>query len=264
MKGAFIIDFSHGRAHVTEPPEKLRRAKTGCITCRRRRKKCDETKPRCTACSRNRLLCAWPDDHAHDRNASFEPGEVASISDGESSSTTLPTTSFSRPWPGDHIPKHQDHGLPAASTTAVPQAPPADTIPPRSFTIAPSPWAVLQADATSGHLFQHFVESTVKRIVATSALQMPFTSHILPVAYNDDNVLHAILAVSGSHLSFRQKSCAFSARSHYAVALRAAKHEVTRFASGSHDRILQLLILLIMLCHFEVCVDSRIRSSRRD
>ena len=36
------------------------RVKTGCLTCRRRRKGCDEEKPVCTACKRLQLLCIWP------------------------------------------------------------------------------------------------------------------------------------------------------------------------------------------------------------
>ncbi|KAG6069069.1 hypothetical protein E4U32_005157 [Claviceps aff. humidiphila group G2b] len=33
------------------------RSKTGCITCRRRKKKCDESKPRCMNCEKNAVLC---------------------------------------------------------------------------------------------------------------------------------------------------------------------------------------------------------------
>ncbi|KAH9234870.1 hypothetical protein K456DRAFT_1834740, partial [Colletotrichum gloeosporioides 23] len=36
------------------------RVRTGCLTCRGRKKKCDETKPRCRGCERNRLECKWP------------------------------------------------------------------------------------------------------------------------------------------------------------------------------------------------------------
>ncbi|KAK1486752.1 hypothetical protein CCUS01_15082 [Colletotrichum cuscutae] len=36
------------------------RVRTGCLTCRGRKKKCDETKPRCRGCERNRLECRWP------------------------------------------------------------------------------------------------------------------------------------------------------------------------------------------------------------
>lgn len=38
-----------------------RRTITGCMTCRKRRKKCDEEKPICGGCRRNYLQCNWPD-----------------------------------------------------------------------------------------------------------------------------------------------------------------------------------------------------------
>lgn len=38
-----------------------KRTTTGCLTCRKRKKKCDEVKPICTACERNFLECEWPD-----------------------------------------------------------------------------------------------------------------------------------------------------------------------------------------------------------
>lgn len=36
------------------------RTKTGCFTCRKRKKKCDEKSPVCQGCSRNFLKCVWP------------------------------------------------------------------------------------------------------------------------------------------------------------------------------------------------------------
>ncbi|KAM0182216.1 hypothetical protein ACHAPF_001103 [Botrytis cinerea] len=33
------------------------RSKTGCVTCRKRKKKCDEAKPRCMNCERNAVVC---------------------------------------------------------------------------------------------------------------------------------------------------------------------------------------------------------------
>lgn len=43
-----------------------RRTKTGCLTCRKRKKKCDEDKVngKCQACTRNFLDCCWPDPNA--------------------------------------------------------------------------------------------------------------------------------------------------------------------------------------------------------
>ncbi|KAM7214304.1 Fungal specific transcription factor domain containing protein [Rhypophila decipiens] len=42
------------------PRASYSRVRTGCLTCRRRRKKCDERRPRCVGCERNHLLCSWP------------------------------------------------------------------------------------------------------------------------------------------------------------------------------------------------------------
>ncbi|KAK1145026.1 hypothetical protein N8T08_004741 [Aspergillus melleus] len=39
----------------------LSRSKTGCGSCRRRKKKCDETHPVCNGCQRNNLTCTWPE-----------------------------------------------------------------------------------------------------------------------------------------------------------------------------------------------------------
>ncbi|KAL4959679.1 Zn(II)2Cys6 transcription factor [Aspergillus stella-maris] len=38
------------------------RSRTGCQTCRRRKKKCDEAHPICGGCSRNNIPCQWPNE----------------------------------------------------------------------------------------------------------------------------------------------------------------------------------------------------------
>lgn len=53
----------------TQVRKMVRRFRTlsGCLTCRARRKKCDEIKPRCTLCSRLGICCAWgtaEEDHS--------------------------------------------------------------------------------------------------------------------------------------------------------------------------------------------------------
>ncbi|EKD14908.1 C6 transcription factor OefC [Drepanopeziza brunnea f. sp. 'multigermtubi' MB_m1] len=50
------------RKHPKPTPESLAkvskgRSKTGCITCRKRKKKCDETKPGCLNCEKNSVKC---------------------------------------------------------------------------------------------------------------------------------------------------------------------------------------------------------------
>lgn len=48
------------------------RVRTGCLTCRGRKKKCDERKPVCTGCSRNHLTCRWPADRTQPRQGQAE------------------------------------------------------------------------------------------------------------------------------------------------------------------------------------------------
>ncbi|KAG8671193.1 hypothetical protein FPOAC2_04518 [Fusarium poae] len=42
-------------------PMPIIRSRTGCFTCRKRKKKCDESKPICSGCKRNKLDCIWPE-----------------------------------------------------------------------------------------------------------------------------------------------------------------------------------------------------------
>ncbi|KAI5123697.1 hypothetical protein M0805_001724 [Coniferiporia weirii] len=48
-----------------EQPQRKRpkytRSKTGCLTCRGKKIKCDETKPKCQRCAHGQRECTWPD-----------------------------------------------------------------------------------------------------------------------------------------------------------------------------------------------------------
>lgn len=51
-----------GPANSGVPPKRTR-SRTGCLTCRRRKKKCDETRPQCSSCSTRGLECEWGMKH---------------------------------------------------------------------------------------------------------------------------------------------------------------------------------------------------------
>ncbi|KAK2464269.1 hypothetical protein APHAL10511_003726 [Amanita phalloides] len=63
---------NHGTLHVAPPPPKpeatqqrkrpkYTRSKTGCLTCRVKKIKCDETKPNCMRCTHGQRDCTWPE-----------------------------------------------------------------------------------------------------------------------------------------------------------------------------------------------------------
>ncbi|KAH7175844.1 fungal-specific transcription factor domain-containing protein [Dactylonectria macrodidyma] len=50
-------------------PMPIIRSRTGCFTCRRRKKKCNEEKPICSGCKRNKLECHWPAESSNSSNS---------------------------------------------------------------------------------------------------------------------------------------------------------------------------------------------------
>ncbi|KAK7424430.1 hypothetical protein QQX98_000395 [Neonectria punicea] len=77
------------RIRPRRPP--IFRVKTGCFTCRSRKKKCDELRPVCTGCERNKLGCRWPTSR-HTKTvrpcgAAAEP-EISLSCDEDTASTT--------------------------------------------------------------------------------------------------------------------------------------------------------------------------------
>lgn len=60
---------------------KWRRTRTGCLSCRRRKVKCDEQRPICNRCARGKLDCAWPEKTGIASPASSSSVSVSSKAD---------------------------------------------------------------------------------------------------------------------------------------------------------------------------------------
>ncbi|KAK7749300.1 hypothetical protein SLS62_008269 [Diatrype stigma] len=106
------------------------RVRTGCLTCRARKKKCDEAKPVCAGCKRNKLTCQWPtpQDHVHVRPASRDSGNVSPRQRGSGHKLPSPsiagsieaTTPFSENLsPGIRRSSHADASLGSASSASL-------------------------------------------------------------------------------------------------------------------------------------------------
>ncbi|KUJ08534.1 uncharacterized protein LY89DRAFT_332794 [Mollisia scopiformis] len=55
-------------------PRNELRSKTGCMSCRRRKKKCDEKRPACGGCSRSFLTCQWPTEEQNALDRRYRKG----------------------------------------------------------------------------------------------------------------------------------------------------------------------------------------------
>ncbi|KAH7039575.1 fungal-specific transcription factor domain-containing protein [Microdochium trichocladiopsis] len=212
---------------------RFRRSKTGCRTCRLRRKKCGEQRPVCEGCRRNHLLCSWPGRPA--------PEEESGVPDGPGMHALAAIAA--RPGPRQTAAPASMASLPTVS----------------NFVHRWNEIGSLDEVGKAKVLLQHYICSTASRLT-TGKGNNPYLSLVLPFAEQHWDILHALLAISASHLSYTDPAYAYPTKSHYAVALRAAKNHVTTVGRGQHDEAIRLLVLLVLLCHFEV-VDGDMRGA---
>lgn len=90
-----------------------KRTKTGCLTCRKRKKKCDEEKidGKCQACTRNFLQCCWPEAAVAEAVASAPAPEITKTP--MSSPTASPLAAY--PSPKSPIDLHSDDEIKSLS-----------------------------------------------------------------------------------------------------------------------------------------------------
>ncbi|KAH7913705.1 fungal-specific transcription factor domain-containing protein [Hygrophoropsis aurantiaca] len=102
----------HNVHHVVTPPSrpetqqrkrpKYTRSKTGCLTCRVKKIKCDETKPNCMRCTHGQRDCTWPEGvpvrkKATPRKDSLDGRPSTADSSGMSETSTPPTRDCTPP-----------------------------------------------------------------------------------------------------------------------------------------------------------------------
>lgn len=199
------------------------RTRTGCVTCRRRKKKCDESHPICSGCIRNGLDCSWPKIDQQPEKRHGEKGEPSCEDDNEEANI-------------------QNQHLCSLELCRA----------------SPSPFQGMKAfSCESGRLFEHYLTETAVMIFAGVLSPNPFITCVLPLALTNSLLMHAVLAVSGSHLSFRlpeSTSLQLATRKHYVQVLRGVQALISAGTSSVDDGILPLVIAL--LCEYEVSCDS--------
>ncbi|OAP64556.1 hypothetical protein AYL99_00528 [Fonsecaea erecta] len=253
------------------------RTRTGCLTCRRRRKKCNEEKPLCIGCSRNFLACLWPDETSPDETSPDAPdveidgglvtetwnstqvpykGMLLLASDGvdasDSDSRTLPAASISDATGSELFQDSKDSMIPRAVGRRDISAPVEESLP--IVTSAP------YLKVTSPQLLRHYIERTADFLAVKQLRDNPFVTLILPLAYCDELLMHSVLALSGSHLCGKQPSLIEIQRTtwqHYDMAITGLRSELQCPTAISASRSLRLLLVLMILCHFEAISGNR-------
>ncbi|KJZ74430.1 hypothetical protein HIM_06240 [Hirsutella minnesotensis 3608] len=114
-----------------QPPQKRRRINAACLTCRRRKTRCDGERPTCATCSKNNHQClGYPEDARKDSNEQPEPSKHGDDDESPSVDETVDEDDkkLLKPEPAPVNPASD-------SAVAPPRAPP----PPSSAPRAPAP-----------------------------------------------------------------------------------------------------------------------------
>ncbi|KAF9888872.1 hypothetical protein FE257_008241 [Aspergillus nanangensis] len=204
------------------------RSTEGCLTYRRRKKKCDETKPNCVACTRNKLECFWP---VEKRRRAPNPGGIQKIFQNPRNASQPSILSKS-------VIETADDTLEWSSLTS-------------SFI---SPLRASSLTDVSNTLFAHYMAETASMLSTLPAgTNNPFLTMIVPLAYSDDLVMHALLAVSGTHLVFRDPGTeVFKAMCHhYSVAIKTLRGAICNFSVRDVSQVVRLLLVLMILSFLE-------------
>lgn len=227
---------SSNKSSLAPRRQRYTRARTGCLTCRSRRKKCDEKRPRCTGCARNGLSCSWP----HPQRPQDDDNEH--ITHDKSDEASL-MSSASSPSP-DAV--HE-----ALTTTWNPSLGAFVLSNNRATSLYPS----------SQLLLRRYLQSTAAICTHLPAHFNPFITDVLPLATTDDLVMNVVLALAGVHLTSGAPVQAspelyMDTSKHYSLALQALRDVcMTESSSWDTEKQVRVLLVLVLLAHVEVsCV----------
>lgn len=209
------------------------RSSPGCLSCKRRRKRCDLTKPVCRGCQRNFLLCSW---QSQSLGVEVTPVEKESPPTPQSPQNQTQQSSTDAALTKSKAPMQ----FPVAASAVCLSRPPSNL---QSALKCPE----------SQFLFTHFLHCTAGVLSVKSQGPNPFVDVLVPVALQSDMVLQALLTLSGVHLLQKGSHCYdLTIWEHQAQALRSLKYGVTKFVMSEDDLAYSLSICTLIFCFIEV------------
>lgn len=263
---------STGAPFPKRPRLRFSRSKTGCLTCRRRRKKCDESVP-CNGCVSRGLECIWPEETQLIRDSTKPSPSSPFSSSSSSTSHNGPPGSL---YGGAHA--IQDASSPSTSVLlnndraaisrvrsnscgsstasfAVPNAVTSPTCLFLSRTLSPSPFRLEAMPPTSQLILHYYLQEGAAKLSPKPTQSNPFITQVLPRAMCDETLMRAVLALGGAllELKYDQSSPILqTAWGHYAQVLGDLRQTFQDLSATPCRQYLRLLLILVILAHAEV------------
>ena len=114
--------------------------------------------------------------------------------------------------------------------------------------------------ATSRILLEHYVFKTADLLSINRGHGNAFIACVIPLAFADSMVMDSVLALSGAHLCYNTEEAGMKSTSltHYTLAIRQLKHELTRVYSGLDSDPVRILTTILLLSTAEVCTPHNV------
>ncbi|KAI0382708.1 hypothetical protein F5Y04DRAFT_42180 [Hypomontagnella monticulosa] len=247
----------------TERPKASRRShrksRNGCLHCKRRKVKCDESRPTCSNCVRFAIECEY--FKGKDRlpsKAIQEPGPTNNISPAESPNTA-PILRRGRGRP------RRDWTVPAASPSGSTTTPSSATAVLSSLSDISSSESGLALDIVNSELLLQFISSTAQSLIGSNGPNDPmwkFWAYEVPrmgLVNQNHFVLHLVFAIASHQLARLQvgvedtgnrRSHYFTlAQSHFQEGLAGFRQTLPKLDS-SNRMALFISAMLVCWCTF--------------
>ncbi|EKD21140.1 C6 transcription factor OefC [Drepanopeziza brunnea f. sp. 'multigermtubi' MB_m1] len=185
------------------------RTRTGCLTCRKRKVKCDEVKPVCERCTRLQRECIWSGDD-------------------------LQLAPCHRPQPAGSA------SISIATSTSAEPSLQLSSLSGQNFVVE---FPNLNRHTVS--YMHHFITFCCRFLAYSNDNEgNPFQEDLIPLASSSPALLHSMTAVAASHLSRGQPQHLITAANSYALALRELNATLSDPVVARSDSTLGACLLL--------------------
>lgn len=215
--------------HEMTVTKKIVRVRTGCITCRKRRIKCDEARPGCDRCRNANFNCEGYESPRSVRNETPTPRKASKAVVKVQCLTPSPSTS------------------PRLDTSSLDM-------------VEELPWRQTNWRSDQLPIYHHFVTSTVTRIFSADHLSF-WRDRVAQMSFGVEGVYEALLAVGAAHrasllcyskINFQEITrLRVQGLSAYGRALRLLGADMQSQGKGKTDPE-AMLIILLLCTYFEV------------
>ncbi|EMT64871.1 Zinc finger protein 1 [Fusarium odoratissimum] len=243
------------------------RVKTGCFTCRNRKKKCDESRPVCSGCRRNKIQCRWPSPqlplqsppNAND-SPSLEPSAKSPTLDSherrfsQSFDVDMGIEEVLEDPPAldaDHEYGEYDFVSNALISLSGAHLGQRALIEPSPSPVNPSILPGL--DAQAFELMGHYLDRTAVSMGNGSTTTNPFIVQLIPLSFANPIVRELMLSQSASHRAVLDAGdqSEVIAHTYYTKSIRLFRKAVNDYLTGTESNPLWVTIGALIMCFTE-------------